>query len=1137
MNTPPSRSGTQDQTTGPADADRSGARGLAGRPEAVADRLYPRWITARRGFALSLAQAMGWSMMLPVLVGIASALAAPATAALLARVVRHGDLAGQSSASAPQATSLVGGLIVAVVAARAASWTSTVLLRRRCELAGSAISRCLARSVMLTPRLDPVFSTNQVVCRYPEILAQYVFLAEVPGHLLGIAALLAVAVMTGGWAAAAAALAGITVVLAIGYTLNSWEARAAFAVERCEATRTRLLSTILTRRAALARQSLARHAVTAFDIARRPQIHALRRRTIIHAAAAALWRNVELLALLAALVAIGAAGRLATLGPALGLLVIVRLLGEQITAAISVVSCLQDARPVLHTLRANWFDTTLPTTPEPVPHTPLRDGAPAGAGVEVPWGARVLVLGADATPTSPLLHRLATEHGLGTTMLIDRARPLLPDTVRTAITLGSAVDEQRYAAALTASGLDGALRAWGPIADRRRVGRDDGLSDGERIRVQLAQALVWGPELLLLDDVFAALDPATTAAVAPAVLGPAGPSRTVVFTTTRPELTIWADHLVIVSGDTVRSLPASQVTRHDLRAVTDQHTCVTLLALLRATPSPADTDTEDAGARCPAPARAAPAAADEGLREDTDTAGGRDDAGTTSASVTGMARHALGLYGPSVTAAVGVAGLVAVAASISAAQLADTAGPAALLGPLCVLTAAALGATYLVYALAGTAAISRMTRLQHSVLATLLTPHSHDPPLARLTTDVHLTEFRASERLQANALSLISTLVFFAAAVATAPVLLAWLVPALVAIAVIVRAARPYRDQAQTLAIHAREPLLGYVETAAHIAPTFRHPAAHTALRRGFAELSDTAFWAGRRSLDIRAALLAAVETVAIVLFACTALLTLHLSSTRLGLTTATLVYLAYTTTTQLASTVEQLLQADSLHALLGRVASLTGHSRLTIDPSHPRTGAARAWPTTHLTAGPDDRLQLPTNPPLHLSPGRAVALTGPSGTGKSLLLRRAIGPGTDLAPRHGPPRTVALLEADIPPLGLTLHRFLDPDHAHDPAIIERAWHDLHPPGRARPPSLDHLLDQLPHDHRQLANLARAHLHRPDLLLLDEALSALDEPTEAHIITTLTSHFPATATVVVLHRRTNLHLLHQEVAVTNQPDT
>lgn len=72
------------------------------------------------------------------------------------------------------------------------------------------------------------------------------------------------------------------------------------------------------------------------------------------------------------------------------------------------------------------------------------------------------------------------------------------------------------------------------------------------------------------------------------------------------------------------------------------------------------------------------------------------------------------------------------------------------------------------------------------------------------------------------------------------------------------------------------------------------------------------------------------------------------------------------------------------------------------------------------------------------------------------------------------------------------------------------------------PPALDSALDDLPHGERQLANLARACLGAPEVLLLDEALSALDTPTERHLLTQIPRRLPGTATLVVLHRRANL---------------
>jgi putative ATP-binding cassette transporter len=61
---------------------------------------------------------------------------------------------------------------------------------------------------------------------------------------------------------------------------------------------------------------------------------------------------------------------------------------------------------------------------------------------------------------------------------------------------------------------------------------------------------------------------------------------------------------------------------------------------------------------------------------------------------------------------------------------------------------------------------------------------------------------------------------------------------------------------------------------------------------------------------------------------------------------------------------------------------------------------------------------------------------------------------------------------------------------------------------------------------QQRLGLARALLHRPDYLFLDEATASLDEPSEAALYTLLAEKLPGTTIVSIGHRST-LDAFHQ----------
>lgn len=179
---------------------------------------------------------------------------------------------------------------------------------------------------------------------------------------------------------------------------------------------------------------------------------------------------------------------------------------------------------------------------------------------------------------------------------------------------------------------------------------------------------------------------------------------------------------------------------------------------------------------------------------------------------------------------------------------------------------------------------------------------------------------------------------------------------------------------------------------------------------------------------------------------------------------------------------------------------------------------------------------------------GQITALLGPNGSGKSTLLRAL----ADLNPARGAlhlngedlmslpsvmrAKKVVYLPQSLPQ-GVHLHalesvivarRASDSASGHD--VQKEAWEILNKLG------VSHLamsyLDQLSGGQKQLIGLAQSLIRQPDLLLLDEPLSALDLNYQFHVmdIVARETRRRNIVTVVVIHD-INIALRHAEYAL------
>jgi putative ATP-binding cassette transporter len=182
--------------------------------------------------------------------------------------------------------------------------------------------------------------------------------------------------------------------------------------------------------------------------------------------------------------------------------------------------------------------------------------------------------------------------------------------------------------------------------------------------------------------------------------------------------------------------------------------------------------------------------------------------------------------------------------------------------------------------------------------------------------------------------------------------------------------------------------------------------------------------------------------------------------------------------------------------------------------------------------------VQLPNGSPqvsadaISLRGGEPTLLTGPSGSGKSTLFRAIagiwpFGSGSVAIPRDA--SVMMLPQRPYFPIG-TLHGAIAYPGETERFSADRVRDALDLVGL---PQLGGRLAEEAHWNRMLSlgeqqrlGVARALLHAPDYLFLDEATASLDEPSEAALYKLLATRLPQTTVVSIGHRST-LDAFHQ----------
>src|SRR5258705_7981842 len=217
-----------------------------------------------------------------------------------------------------------------------------------------------------------------------------------------------------------------------------------------------------------------------------------------------------------------------------------------------------------------------------------------------------------------------------------------------------------------------------------------------------------------------------------------------------------------------------------------------------------------------------------------------------------------------------------------------------------------------------------------------------------------------------------------------------------------------------------------------------------------------------------------------------------------------------------------------------GFESSIRSAEKLAADPASIHSVATPKRETTL----PQLLVKLPNGAPLvaadqfSLRPGERTLVTGPSGAGKSTLFRAIagiwpFGEGTIEIPANA--SLMMLPQRPYLPIG-TLHAAIV--YPSDAASVDadRVREVLEEVGlpqfAARLGEEAHWNRMLSLGEQQRLGLARALLHTPNYLFLDEATASLDEPSEAALYQLLAEKLPQTTVVSIGHRST-LAAFHQ----------
>ena len=173
---------------------------------------------------------------------------------------------------------------------------------------------------------------------------------------------------------------------------------------------------------------------------------------------------------------------------------------------------------------------------------------------------------------------------------------------------------------------------------------------------------------------------------------------------------------------------------------------------------------------------------------------------------------------------------------------------------------------------------------------------------------------------------------------------------------------------------------------------------------------------------------------------------------------------------------------------------------------------------------------------------GKHALITGPSGSGKSTLFRGIaglwpFGTGNIKVPRGA--KLMMLPQRPYFPVGSLESAVSYPSEpgTFSPAQIGEVLDKVGLPALAKRTVEEvHWNQVLSHGEQQRLAIARALLHKPDYLFLDEATASLDEPSESKLYRLLQAHLPRTTIVSIGHRSTLFEFHDRHLALQQEGD-